>query len=104
MSRPVTVSVTLEMSASGVRKPLQIMWEDGRVFEVVSSRFVGRRAALSAGSGECWLCLINGQEVPLYHSPISGHWWMDGKGNPEAPPKPLPYRRVKDRDYNPSDS
>jgi hypothetical protein len=104
MSRPVTVTVTLEMSAGGTRKPLEIIWEDGSVYEVVSSRYVGRRAALSAGSGECWICLINGQEVPLYYSPLNGRWWMDGKGDPEPAPAVEPYRRVKDRSYRPPKS
>lgn len=101
MSRPVFVTVFLETRPSGSRRPLKIIWEDGRPFEVSASRYVGRRAARSAGSGECWLCLIEGREVPLYYSPLTGRWWMDGKGDPPAPPSPSPYRPVKDRTYRP---
>lgn len=101
MSRPVFVSVRLEMTPSGTRRPLEVTWEDGRVFEITSSSYLGRRAARSAGSGECWLCRIGAQEVPLYFSPLTGRWWMDGKGDPEPPPRPQGYRRVKDRDYKP---
>ncbi len=99
MSRPVVVSVILETSPSGLRRPLGVTWEDGRFFEITSSRFVGHRAARSAGSGQCWLCRIQGQEVPRYYSPLKGCWWMDGKGDPQPPPRPQPYRPVKDRTY-----
>lgn len=101
MSRPVFVSLILETRPSGLRHPLGVIWEDGRFFEITASRYVGRRAARSAGSGECWLCRIQGHEVPLYYSPLSGRWWMDGKGPPQPPPSPAPYRPVKDRSYKP---
>ncbi|NLB28517.1 MAG: hypothetical protein GX819_06185 [Clostridiaceae bacterium] len=102
MSRPVFVSVLLEMSASGARHPLAITWEDGSRYEITRSLYVGRRAARSAGSGECWLCRIAGRDIALYYSPLSGRWWMDGKGDPEPAPAAEPYKRVKDRDYKPA--
>ncbi len=101
MSRPVYVSLILEMKSTGIRRPLGITWEDGRFYEIIAPRFIGWRAARSAGSGECWLCRINGREVPLYYSPLTGRWWMDGRGEPDPPPKPEAYRPVKDRDYKP---
>ncbi len=101
MSRPVFVSVILEMKSSGVRRPLGIIRGDGRFLEIIAPRFIGRRAARSAGSGECWLCRINGRELPLYYSPLTGRWWMDGVGEPEPAPEAEPYRPVKDRDYKP---
>ncbi len=99
MSRPVPVTVILEMRASGTRHPLEIVWEDGRRYEITRSLYLGRKAARSAGSGECWLCLIQGRHVPLYYSPLTGCWWMDGKGQAEAPPAPQAYRPVKDRGH-----
>ncbi|NLA70935.1 MAG: hypothetical protein GX850_00620 [Clostridiaceae bacterium] len=101
MSRPVFVCVLLEMGASGARHPLRITWEDGVYYEITHSNFVGRRAARSAGSGECWICRIADKDVPLYYSPLTGRWWMDGKGDGEPAPTPEPYRRVKDRNYTP---
>ncbi len=104
MSRPVPVAVLLEMRSSGVRKPLAIIWEDGMRYEITSSRYVGFRKARSAGSGECWICRIEGIDVPLYYCTLKGCWWMDGKGEPEPAPAPEVYRRVKNRDYKPGDS
>lgn len=104
MSRQVFVAVTVDISAEGVVCPLAIVWEDGIRYEITHTRNIGRRAAKSAGSGECWLCRISGQEVPLYYSPATGRWWMDGKGDPEQLPGQEPYRRVKDRAYRPPDS
>ncbi|HZK29111.1 MAG TPA: hypothetical protein VFD19_02715 [Clostridia bacterium] len=101
MSRPVFVSVLLEMTASGVRRPLGITWEDGVYYEITHAHYTGRRAARSAGSGECWICRIEGKDVPLYYSPLTGRWWMDGRGDGEPAPAPKPYQRVKDRDYKP---
>ena len=102
MSRPVFVAVILEMSASGARHPLEIIWEDGTSYPVARSLYVGRRAARSAGSGECWICRIHGRDLPLYYSPLTGRWWMDGKGDPEPAPAAEAYRPVKDRGYKPA--
>jgi hypothetical protein len=104
MSRPVPVAVLLEMRSSGVRNPLAITWEDGTRYEITASRFVGLRKARSAGSGECWICRIEGRDVPLYFCALTGRWWMDGKGESRSAPAPKPYRRVKNRDYKPGDS
>ena len=102
MSRPVFVSVILEMSASGARHPLEITWEDGSRYEITRSLYLGRRAARSAGSGECWLCRICSKNLPLYYSPLTGRWWMDGKGDPEPAPAAQPYKAVKDRGRKPA--
>ncbi|HNZ62792.1 MAG TPA: hypothetical protein PKH23_00450 [Bacillota bacterium] len=101
MSRPVPVAVLLEMRASGIRKPLAVTWEDGTRYEITTSRYVGFQKAKSAGSGECWLCRIEGHDIPLYYCTLTGRWWMDGKGAPEPAPAPEAYRRVKDRAYRP---
>ncbi|MGI6616718.1 MAG: hypothetical protein ACOX36_01440 [Saccharofermentanales bacterium] len=78
MSRSVPVTVLLEMRSSGVQRPLKIIKDDGTHYDVTASRYVGHRAAKSSGSGECWLCRIEGQIIPLYYSTFSGRWWMDG--------------------------
>ncbi len=101
MSRQVFVAVTLEVSVEGVVRPLAIVWEDGTRYEITRARPIGIRAAKSAGSGECWLCRISGQDANLYHSAADGRWWMDGKGDPEPLPEVKPYQRVKDRAYRP---
>jgi len=97
VSRPVFVSVLLEMGACGIRRPLAFTWEDGSRYEVARSRYLGYRAARSAGAGECWLCRVEGREVPLYYSPLTRRWWMDGRGEAAKAPAAEPYRRVKDR-------
>ncbi|MGI6157680.1 MAG: hypothetical protein ACOYH4_04325 [Saccharofermentanales bacterium] len=101
MSRRVYVGVTLEMDASGRRSPLAVTWEDNTTYEITHATYVGRRRAKSAGSGDCWMCRIGRHDVPLYYAPLTGRWWVDGKGDPEPAPKPTPYRRVKDRNYRP---
>ncbi len=102
MSRPVPVAVLLEMRSSGLRRPLAITWEDGTRYEITMSRYLGLRKAKSAGSGECWMCRIEGIDVPLYLCQLTGRWWMDGKGDPEPAPTPERYKRVKDREYKPT--
>ncbi|NLZ67332.1 MAG: hypothetical protein GX910_06780 [Clostridiaceae bacterium] len=78
MSRFVPVTVLLEMRASGVQRPLEIIGEDGTCYDVTASLYVGHRAARSSGSGECWLCRVDSRIIPIYHSTFSGQWWIDG--------------------------
>ena len=79
MPQRVFVKVLARFDLVGNITPVKITWPDGREFDVDRLLSVGPGIAKSGGSGECYVCRIQHQEVPIYRDPVSGVWWSDGK-------------------------
>lgn len=60
-------------------KPLRLIWEDGRKYNVDSILRVDRCASLKAGgAGIRYVCRILGQRVELYYEE-NGFWFVNRK-------------------------
>ena len=78
MIRKVYVEVTAHFDLEGNMMPLEILWEDGRRFEV--DRVLDRRRAASlkaGGVGIRYLCRIRGKETCLFYE--GPRWFVEGK-------------------------
>jgi hypothetical protein len=74
----VFVEVTAKHDIHGNIRPLNIKWEDGRVFEV--DRLLDVRLATSqkaSGTGIRYTCRIMGKQVYLFDD--EGKWFMERK-------------------------
>lgn len=73
------VEVIADFSAEGRMKPLRLIWEDGRTYEIDRILKVDRRASLKAGgAGIRYVCRIRGQIVELYYEE-NGYWFVRRK-------------------------
>ena len=73
------VEVIADFSADGRMKPLKIVWENGRTYEVDRILRTDRGASLKAGgAGIRYVCRILGQKVELYYEE-NGFWFVRRK-------------------------
>ena len=73
------VEVIADFSADGRMKPLRLIWEDGRKYDVDRILRVDRCASLKAGgAGIRYVCRIQGQPVELYYEE-NGFWFVSRK-------------------------
>ena len=72
----VYVSVTAVFSTEGVMKPVRMVWEDGRTYEIDAVCKISRMASRkTGGSGIRYLCRILGKPVELYYEE-NGMWFV----------------------------
>lgn len=77
------VEVIADFSSEGRMRPLQIVWEDGRTYNIDRILRVDRRASLKAGgAGIRYVCRILGQMVELYYEE-NGFWFVNRKVSQE---------------------
>ncbi len=73
------VEVIADFSADGRMKPLSLIWEDGRRYDIDRILRVDRCASLKAGgAGIRYVCRILGQRVELYYEE-NGFWFVNRK-------------------------
>ena len=73
------VEVIADFSSDGRMKPLHIVWEDGRSYDIDRILRVERRASLKpGGAGIRYVCRILGQKVELYYEE-NGCWFVNRK-------------------------
>ena len=73
------VEVIADFSVDGRMKPLRLIWEDGRKYDVDRILRVDRCASLKAGGvGIRYVCRIQGQPVELYYEE-NGFWFVSRK-------------------------
>ena len=74
----VYVEVVARFDIEGKLTPLEIVWEDGRRFEVDRVLDVRRAASLKAGGvGLRFLCRIRGRETYVFFE--DPRWFVEGK-------------------------
>ena len=69
------VAVDVHFSAEGRLRPLQIVFDEERVYAVDQVRDVCRRAADVGGVGDRYTCVIQGQERYLWFE--RGRWFVN---------------------------
>jgi len=70
------VDVTARFSASGKIKPLNIIWDDGRVYEIDRVDDIHRAASLKAGGiGLRFTCMIRNKQIYLFMD--ENIWFME---------------------------
>ncbi len=80
MSNKVYVDVLAIFSKDGKLQPREIVWEDGRKYEITRVVDVRRQASTKAGGvGERYLCIVNGKEISLYYED-NNMWFMERAG------------------------
>lgn len=80
MSNKVYVDVLAIFSKDGKLQPKEIVWEDGRKYEITRVVDVRRQASTKAGGvGERYLCIVNGKEISLYYED-NNMWFMERAG------------------------
>lgn len=78
MAEKVYVSVLAMFDPEGAKKPLGIIWTDGRKFSIDNVLDVRRAASLRAGGvGIRYTCEVSGKVVFLYDE--EGRWFMEGR-------------------------
>lgn len=61
------VDIMAVFYADGQMKPITIIWEDGRKFEIDRILDIRRAASLKAGgSGIRYICMVSGKQVTLF--------------------------------------
>lgn len=78
MKRKVFVDVLAKQDKEGVLTPLEVTWEDGRIFEIDRITEVCRAASMEAGGlGIRYTCSILGKTTYLFLDDTK--WFMEGK-------------------------
>ena len=73
------VEVVADFSSDGRMKPLRLVWEDGRKYDIDQILRVDRCASLKAGgAGIRYVCRILGQRVELFYEE-NGFWFVNRK-------------------------
>ena len=73
------VEVIADFSSDGRMKPLRLIWEDGRKYDIDQILRVDRCASLKAGGAVIrYVCRILGQRVDLYYEE-NGFWFVSRK-------------------------
>lgn len=73
----IYVDVVAVFSKDGQLIPRQIVWEDGRTYDIDRIMDVRRQASTKAGGvGERYLCVVKGKEVSLYYED-NNMWFME---------------------------
>ena len=79
-SAKVYVTVYAKFTTEGILLPVQVVWEDGRSYEISRVTDIRRAASLKAGgSGMRYTCIVFGREVHLYYEG-QNLWFMERKG------------------------
>lgn len=75
----IYVDVLAEFTKEGVLNPREIIWEDGRHYEVDKILDTRPAASLKAGGvGIRYTCRINGLEKYVYYE-NNNRWFVEGK-------------------------
>ena len=78
MARRVYVKVIAEFDEAGEIRPISIIWEEGRRFEVDRVLDVRRAASTKVGGqGMRYTCRIMGKETYLFND--DGRWFVEAK-------------------------
>ena len=78
--RKVYVKVIMIQDEEGNIQPLQIIWEDGKVFDVDKVIYRCRASSTKVGgTGMRYTIRISGKETFLYYSEDENRWFMEGK-------------------------
>ena len=80
MPRKVYVGVLARYEADGRFAPLEITWEDGRVYDIDRILSVVPAASLKVGGfGTRFTCRIQGKESHLFWDEYENRWFMEGR-------------------------
>lgn len=71
------IAVDVRFSTEGRLRPLQILFDEGRVYQIDQIKDVCRRASEVGGVGDRYTCIINGQERYLWFE--KGRWFVEAK-------------------------
>lgn len=78
--RKVYVKVIMIQDEEGTIQPLQIVWEDGKVFDVDKVIYRCRTSSTKVGgTGMRYTIRISGKETFLYYSEDENRWFVEGK-------------------------
>lgn len=78
--RKVYVKVLLMQDESGSIEPLQIIWDDGQMYDVDKVLYKCRASSTKVGgTGIRYTVRISGKETFLYYSEDENRWFMEGK-------------------------
>ncbi|MBO5859272.1 MAG: hypothetical protein J6R20_05800 [Clostridia bacterium] len=76
MYRKVYVDVILRQDKMGSTRPLRVIWEDGRVYEVERLLYICRAASMKVGGyGMRYTVQICGKETYLFEE--DGRWFVE---------------------------
>ena len=74
------VDVIAEFTKDGKLRPLWLIWEDGRKYEIDRIKSCQRAASRKAGGvGLRYTIMVQGQERYLYYEE-NYHWFVEAKG------------------------
>ena len=77
-ARKVYIEVTAKFDTDGNIRPLSILWEDGRVYEITKVTDIRPAASLKAGGvGIRYTCLISGKQTYLFLE--ENRWFVEAK-------------------------
>jgi hypothetical protein len=75
----VYVDVTALFSKEGQLIPINLIWENGHVYEIQSIKDIRRAASLKAGGvGTRYTCLIDGKQSYLFYED-NNMWFVEGR-------------------------
>jgi hypothetical protein len=75
----VYVDVTALFSKDGRLIPINLIWENGHVYEIQSIKDIRRAASLKAGGvGTRYTCVIDGKQSYLYYED-NNMWFVEGR-------------------------
>lgn len=78
MYRKVYVDVILRQDKSGATRPLRIIWENGRVYEVERLLYICRAASMKVGGcGMRYTVQICGRETYIFEE--DGRWFVEAR-------------------------
>ena len=78
--RKVYVKVIMIQDEEGNIQPLQIIWKDGKVFDVDKVVYRCRASSTKVGgTGMRYTIRISGKETFLYYSEDENRWFVEGK-------------------------
>ncbi|HIX06769.1 MAG TPA: hypothetical protein H9865_11845 [Candidatus Fournierella pullicola] len=69
------VAVDVRFAAEGRLRPLQIVFDQGHIYEIDRIKDVCRRAADVGGVGDRYTCIIQGHERYLWFE--KGRWFVE---------------------------
>jgi hypothetical protein len=75
----VYVDVTALFSKEGRLIPINLIWENGHVYEIQSIKDIRRAASLKAGGvGTRYTCMIDGKQSYLFYED-NNMWFVEGR-------------------------
>lgn len=75
----VYVDVTALFSKEGQLIPINLIWENGHVYEIQSIKDIRRAASLKAGGvGTRYTCMIDGKQSYLFYED-NNMWFVEGR-------------------------